>query len=260
MELIAIDFSPWSRKARWALDHHGLDYAYVEYLPMLGAPYLRAKSRKLLGLVSVPTLVQDRGRVLGDSFAIARFADARGERASGGSGEGAGEGASRAEPLLVEESRGWNEASERILSAGRALTAAAVLEDPQAQKEALPGIFPDALRPMLRPMARTGAKYLARKYGFTTTELSEHRRTMHRELMGLRRALESREYLLERFSYADVAMAVSLQFVRPVDGWIALGPATLGCWTQPELAEEFEDLLAWRDGVFERHAPWPRGG
>jgi hypothetical protein len=32
-------------------------------------------------------------------------------------------------------------------------------------------------------------------------------------------------------------------------------PATRRTFTQPELAREFADLLAWRDAVFARHQP-----
>jgi glutathione S-transferase len=44
--------------------------------------------------------------------------------------------------------------------------------------------------------------------------------------MELRTALAGRDYLCGGFTYADVAMAVVLQMVRPVaDAFIPLGPA-----------------------------------
>lgn len=36
---------------------------------------------------------------------------------------------------------------------------------------------------------------------------------------------------------------------------IRLGPATRAVWTQPALAAEFADLLAWRDGLYAAHRP-----
>jgi glutathione S-transferase len=49
-------------------------------------------------------------------------------------------------------------------------------------------------------------------------------------------------------------MAVLLQAVAPVaDRYIRLGPATRQVWSQPELAAEFADLIAWRDTLYERH-------
>ena len=48
-------------------------------------------------------------------------------------------------------------------------------------------------------------------------------------------------------------MASVLQGVAPVSGqYIRLGPATRGVWTQPALAAEFSDLIAWRDELYAR--------
>jgi glutathione S-transferase len=32
-----------------------------------------------------------------------------------------------------------------------------------------------------------------------------------------------------------------------------VGPRTREAWTQPELAREFADVLAWRDAVYAKH-------
>ena len=71
------------------------------------------------------------------------------------------------------------------------------------------------------------------------------RQALERTRAGLR-AVDG-DYLLGRFSYADIAMAVVLEGIAPmaqVDP--PLGPATRRCWSDPALAEEFEDLLHWR--------------
>ena len=74
-------------------------------------------------------------------------------------------------------------------------------------------------------------------------------------LTELRATLGDRDTVLDRFSYADVAMALALQFVSPVDDeFIKIGARSRPRWTWPELAEEFADLVRWRDRVFER---WP---
>jgi mercuric reductase len=50
------------------------------------------------------------------------------------------------------------------------------------------------------------------------------------------------------FSFADITMAASLQFILPVaERFISLGPATREAWTHHGLAAEYPDLLAWRD-------------
>ena len=50
------------------------------------------------------------------------------------------------------------------------------------------------------------------------------------------------------------ATATLLQGVVPVAGrYICLGPATREAWTQADLAEEYADLIRWRDQLYERH-------
>src|SRR5689334_2595000 len=76
--LVGLHYSPWTEKARWALDHHGLPYTYEEYLPMIGEPALRLRTRRAFGKVSVPVLI-DRDEAVFDSWEIARFAEKQGK-------------------------------------------------------------------------------------------------------------------------------------------------------------------------------------
>jgi glutathione S-transferase len=49
-------------------------------------------------------------------------------------------------------------------------------------------------------------------------------------------------------------MAVTLQFIRPVEGgFIPLGPGRREAWSHPALAERFADLLRWRDQLYAEH-------
>ena len=127
--LIALSYSPWSEKARWALDHHRVPYRYEEYVPMLGEPLLRLRLRRPTGKVSVPVLL-DEGRAFTDSFDIARHA----ERV--GSGDPI-----FPEAVLAEIMR-WNERSNAGLAAGRALTVERTGKSPEAKAEALPPFIP----------------------------------------------------------------------------------------------------------------------
>ena len=52
--LIGESFSPWTKKARWALEQCDHSYDYKEYTPALSEPALRLRLRKLKGTVSVP--------------------------------------------------------------------------------------------------------------------------------------------------------------------------------------------------------------
>ena len=55
--LVALSYSPWSEKARWALLHHGVPFREIEYVPILGTPWLRWVARRASGRVTVPTLL-----------------------------------------------------------------------------------------------------------------------------------------------------------------------------------------------------------
>lgn len=239
--LIGLAYSPWTEKARFALDHHRILYRYHEHLPMLGEPLLRLASGKLVGPVSVPLLLHD-GRAIGDSFEIARYA------------ERIGEGAPLLPSARLGELRAWDDESQAVMAAGRARVIERTLASPDALAEGLPPFIPPALRGASRGVAALGARYLGHKYGGVGGEAACARMT--ESLEKLERAIRKGRYLLGSPSFADVSMAAALQFVSPLaDRWIPLGPATRAAWTEPALAERFADLVAWRDAFYEAHRP-----
>src|SRR5688572_27753079 len=77
VELLHLSYSPWSEKARWALERRGIAYQGRHYQPLIGELELRLRLGRLRGKVSVPFL-RDGSEVAGDSFAIARYAEAHG--------------------------------------------------------------------------------------------------------------------------------------------------------------------------------------
>src|SRR5262245_28782286 len=80
LELLGLPYSPWSEKARWALDVRKVPYRYRVYQPLIGEFELRLKTHRFLGAVTVPLLSDERaGEVYDDSAKIARFADTLGE-------------------------------------------------------------------------------------------------------------------------------------------------------------------------------------
>ncbi|HEU5060347.1 MAG TPA: glutathione S-transferase N-terminal domain-containing protein [Kofleriaceae bacterium] len=236
--LTAMPISPWSEKARWALDHHRIRYAEEVYTPMLSEPALRWRLRRARGPVTVPVLFAD-GEAYTDSFEIAHYAERRGA------------GAPLFRRGLEAAIARWNRLSDAAMRAGRALVSFRVENDPQARSEALPDLVPRALRRPLDPVARVGVRFLARKYGFRDDEHA-HRAELRARLIEMRDALsDGRHYLLGEFTYADIAMAAALQFVAPVgDRHIQLGPASRRAWTDLELAGELTDLLEWRDQLY----------
>ena len=233
-ELIALSYSPWSEKARWALDHHGIEYDEKQHLIMLGEPWLRIRARRLTGRVSVPLLV-DGDRLYGDSFEIARYA------------EWFGAGAPLLDDMPAVER--WNATSERALAAGRVIGTERMADDTAAKREQLPPFVPRALRPALAPAASLGIAFVRRKYAFDHVARAETH--LEDALAQLRAALAGRDTLLDAFSYADIAMSAVLHFVSPVgDDHIRLGPATRTCWTHPRLAADYADLVTWRDRLY----------
>ncbi|HWO12070.1 MAG TPA: glutathione S-transferase N-terminal domain-containing protein [Polyangiaceae bacterium] len=241
--LIVLPQSPWSERARWALDHHGLAYRLSVHVPFLGERRLRRVLGNPPGRATVPILLVG-GEVLSSSWEIARYADRVG----------------RAERLIPDELepkvRHWDALAERAMSAARPLTIKRLLDSDAALDETLPPPVPRWLRSMLRPVARFGTEWFARKYALDLADTGAARAALEVGLQALRSALGGSDYVLSRFSYADVIMATLLHGVSPVaDRYVPLGPATRAAWTQPELAAAYADLIAWRDRLYERHRP-----
>jgi glutathione S-transferase len=245
LTLVGEGFSPWTEKARWALDHYGVRYRYEEYAPLVDEPWLRLRARRLRGRISVPFLLGP-GLAVGDSFAIAREA------------ERLGDGAPLLPPDLLAAIEAWNARSDRLIAAGRAQVLARTDASAAAQAESLPAFVPPALRPRLAGLTRLGTAYIRWKYAVRPVpdELLEVDLAAVRAAIGTRHPATPREpgYLLDRFTYADVAVAAALQALRPHGRFpAALGPAQRDTWARPALAARWEDVLAWRDLLIDRH-------
>ncbi|MCI0572233.1 MAG: glutathione S-transferase [Myxococcaceae bacterium] len=231
-------FSPPSEKARWALDHHRVPHVRRVHMPIVGEPALRLRTGRWTGRLTVPVLVVD-GRVLGDSLDIARYADE------------VGQGSPLFPREYEQEIQEWVQRSEVLVSAGRVLVSARIARSPAALLETLPvalrrtGVVADR-------MGRMGMELFARKYGLRDEAPALAEATMRSVLDVLRNTLrDGRKTLLGRFTFADIAMAATLQGVRPVDHpAIQLGPATREAWTDPVLASAYPEVLAWRDALY----------
>jgi glutathione S-transferase len=244
--LIGLSYSPWTEKAKWALDHHKLPYSYHEHTMIFGMPLLRWKLRRLTGEVTVPVLIDETVtpvRRLMDSWEIAFHADR------------IGAGKRLFPESRIKELRRFNELSEKGLSAGRALLCERMRHDPEALREALPPYIPSFVRPPLTFLARIGLNYIVREFETGKKSLAEHESDLREVLKNLRNSLvKGKNYLLDDFSYADIAMAAMLQFVNPVsDTYRPLGAATRRCFTDKKLSSEFSALLKWRDRIYRQH-------
>jgi glutathione S-transferase len=242
-KLVVLKTSPWSERAKWALDHHGLAYDTVDHTPFLGELRLRRIARgEGKKRVTTPVLVED-GRVFTDSWDIARHADEVGK-------------GSKLFPAEHEtEIEKWNDLSEEAMKAGRGLLIPTLMASGAALDSTLPPFFPQWVRPALRPITRYATAWFSRKYELRFDQAPELLRAIRSALETLRAALaKSSPYLLGSFSYADIVMAIVLQGVKPVDDrHFPLDPAMRLAWTREDLVADFGDLLAWRDRLYERH-------
>ena len=136
--LIGESFSPWTKKARWALEYCDIDYDYQEYTPTLSEPGLRWKLKQLTGSVSVPVLFMN-GQVFRDSWEIAKHAN-----------KVAGDG-----PLGdMEKIAPWNDLSEAALAEGRTKVVRCILESDAALEESIPTFVPKLVRGKMLFVAR----------------------------------------------------------------------------------------------------------
>jgi len=251
-ELLGIPYSPWSEKARWALDVRRVPYTFRHYQPLVGEPALRLKLRRFTGRVSVPVLTTDDGQVLADSADIARWADGRGEG-----------------PTLFPAGREaevlrFVELSERGLAAGRSLSLVRLLQDKEALVEMLPRGLRRLLGPLAPKMGAFGVARTLRKYRTANGGGEGDRRVALGALDELRDALakaprregDGPRTLLGELSFADIAAAQVLVFVEPPSSGLKLGAASRRSFGNPELRGEYGDLVAWRDELYRAY----RGG
>jgi glutathione S-transferase len=243
-ELLGLVYSPWTEKARWALDVRRVPYTFRHFQPLLGEPALRVKLRRLTGRVTVPVLTVDDGPVLADSADIARWADGRGE-------------GPRLFPPEHEEAIGrFIALSERGLAAGRALSLQRMLADDEALLEMVPGPIRRALGSGAAKIGKLGVARTMRKYGGGRDDRDTHRRTLVSALEALRAALAkppaggSPQTLLGSLTFADIAMAQVLIAVEPPAIGLKLGAASRRSFMDPELRGPYGDLVAWRDALY----------
>ena len=240
--LYVLPVSPWSASARWALDHHGLAYRTVVHVPFLGEPRLRLVVGRRPGRATVPVLVEG-GLRLTESVDIARHADRLGG------------GAPLFPPGRDADVLRWVKVAHDAMSASRGLVPKAMLDSDEALDEALPVPAPGLVRALARPVTRYATRWFAEKYNLDLDDVTGAKAGLRAGLDALREGLrESPRYLLGEFSFADIATSGMLQAVKPVEHpRYPLPPATRRAWAHDDLAEEYGDLVAWRDALYRDH-------
>ncbi len=245
--LLGIPYSPWTERARWALDAAEVPYRFLRYRPMLGEVGLRLRRRGLSGKATVPVLTDDAGRaMLGDSVEIARWAGARNEARSLFSAKHDAE--------IMQ----WVALTERGLAPARGLVQRNMAASAAVLAEQVPGPLPKSVR---AAVASVGVKYFRHKYDIG--RIDQHtadKAALDSVLAEVERGLGKNDYLVGgALTYADVAVATMLHGVRPVDvPHIRMSPALRACWTVPDLATRYAPLIAWRDELYARSRPVAR--
>jgi glutathione S-transferase len=228
-------YSPWSERARWALEYAGVEYRRRSYRPLIDEPALRLKLRRWRGPVTVPILETGDG-VLDDSFAIARYANREAE----------------GEPLIpvgaLEAVAAYNDLANRGMAAGRAASLRRVLESDEALGDLVPGGVRRVLGRLATPIAAAGIRRTLQKYAPVTP--ADPAAELVEVLEELRAALDGKPVLLDRFSYADITTAQVLAFVEPPSTHLRMTEAMRRAYRDPDLAERYSDLVAWRDALY----------
>lgn len=240
-QLWSLPYSPWSEKAKWALDDSGVKYTRRRYDPLLGEPAMRWRTGRWRGRVTVPVLQTEAG-YLTDSFEIARWAAAQAP------------GSTLMPEAELAKIREYNDLSERGLAAGRAPALARLLDHEAGLRDMVPkGVR--KLGGLATKIAAQGVRRTLRKYASTvdgdaTRELVAVLDRLRRDLAASSAHTNGVAHLLPAFSYADVAMAQVLAFVDPPRTHLRVTDATRTSFRDPELATRYADLLEWRDGLY----------
>jgi glutathione S-transferase len=191
-----------------------------------------------LGRVSVPLLVED-GTAIMDSLAISEHVDRAGSN-------------SRLFPLEHHTSiLELNARLEPMFHAARARAVQGALTDDDAALD----LVPLQLRslPFARSAARLGSRFVAWKHPTLSSGIREQLRAGLEEV---RRLLTGREFVHGAFTYADIIAASTIQLIAPPsDKYLPLSPVMRRQWSDDELADEFADLVAWRDDLYANHRP-----
>jgi len=238
--------SPWSEKACWAMDLAKFDYQKLNFTPMITTPLVRFKSLNFTKKVTVPTLISDHKTLTG-SYDIAQYVEKKQTNKS--------HTPYIFPPELKTQIDDWEKQSDQFLQAGRALVCIRMKSHNGAKIMSLPPEIPSSIRPLMLPVASLGLYYLKAKYGFDWNKYEQYVENMRKILQKVRSTLADKgDYLLGQFTYADIAMAVTLQMVKPIGSpYIPLDKDTESCWETPELKDEFKDLLEWRDLIYAKH-------
>ncbi|CAL5224599.1 g7310 [Coccomyxa viridis] len=243
VELVSSFISPWTLKVVWALAFHKIQYSNVSYTPIAGEGWLRRKTGKNNGLISVPVMFTPEGTLM-DSFDIAQWADAHSQRDDGVKLFPAGQ---------LEAIHKWNKASDDILDHWRALLFSRLQIDKEARRQMMPPIL-NSLGPITDWLSSRRIGALRAKYDSFSKASSATK--AEKALQDLRAAVEANNgYVLGALSYADITMAVAANAIEPLGPPISKAPAPMRQPCKPEWRTQYADIVEYRDRIVKEHYP-----
>jgi glutathione S-transferase len=238
IELLGAVYSPWTERARFALDVRGVPYDFRAYAAVAGELGLRRKLGRWRGKVSVPVLTTPDG-VVDDSVAIAHWANAQGSGPN----------------LFPPGVEPWIERSNAGMEAGRGLSLERMLRDAAAAAEMVPKPLRRWLGPLAGKIGQLGIARTRRKYGTSGVTSEAHARVLDGVLDELRAGLGGRETILPAFSFADITMAQVVAYVEPPAFGLRLGRHSRSAFGADGRREKYADLVRWRDALYETYRP-----
>lgn len=233
--LYGLRYSPWTERARFALDVCDVQHTMQGHQPILGELTLRLKA-KSLSHKTVPILVTASGDVIKDSFDIARFAWA-------------------STPQLWEQWQTHEKAimdayalSERILNLSRLFALKRMKESPKTLEAQVPRWMP-----MKAAVGSMGVNLFAYKYGLDMPTAID-RESLNQALLALKEKILDRQYVSDQFSMADILLAVSLGAILPVSNeHIRINRGIRDAWTDEVSVSNFPEVFEWRDNIYQKH-------
>jgi glutathione S-transferase len=236
--LHGLSYSPWTERARWALDHHRVPYVWRPHRLYLEERSLRRRARVQPGQRATVPLFVVGDTIVRDSIEIVRHAD----RVGGG-------------PRLVHDERELAELVEIFepgLRAMRGRVTAGTLESPACIREHASEVVPSFMAGLLTPVVVRAARFIGDKYDALLERDGRNLDAIGATLRAARARIDtSRVPDARTLRIEHILLATFLQGIRPVNApHIRLGPASREVWTCTPLLEEARELLTWRDAVY----------
>lgn len=245
LRLISIKGSAFSERCKFALDAAGLldQVQLVNYTPYFGERKLKKQLGKYYasGKVTVPVLVFDDGSALPDSIEISKWA----AKNSGG----------KLKLPDNDELARVVEIADKILNSARFRIFTKTATSGAVDRPSVPPPLRFLPTFVISYLYSKVAKYLLKKYysgrDITMQSAYDDMRTGLQSLDALRVANGGEFMIGNEFTLADIVGACAIGLGAPLPHASSnQAPALASLRQEPELIEEFADLIKWRDTIY----------